>query len=213
MMKIFRIISELLHSNMYIIAEEEHCFIVDPCKSKEAISIIGERKVDFIFLTHEHYDHISGVNLFFDKYYAHVYAGELCAKRLDNPVLNGSHHFDAFFILYGQPCRKNITDYKCKADMIVKDRLILKWNGNTITFLYTPGHLDSCFSLMYKEFLFTGDSIMLNENGLPTGCDRRYSELYNKVTLPLLNRLSSQTVIMPGHGDCFTVSEFLKAME
>lgn len=211
MMKIFRIISELLYSNMYIVAEKERCFIVDPCESKEAISIIGERKVDFIFLTHEHYDHISGVNLFLNQYSAHVYAGEICAKRLDNPVLNGSHHFDAFSILYGQPCRKKITDYKCKADMIAKDSLTLKWSGNIITFLYTPGHLDSCFSLMYKGFLFTGDSVMLNENGLPTGCDRHYIELYNTVTLPLLNRLSGQTVIMPGHGNCFTAAEFLKA--
>lgn len=57
-MKIFHIISNLISSNMYVLEENNHLILIDPC----IIDIRLENKtVDYIFLTHEHYDHISGV--------------------------------------------------------------------------------------------------------------------------------------------------------
>ena len=56
-MKIFHIISNLISSNMYVLEENNHLILIDPC----IIDIRLENKtVDYIFLTHEHYDHIRG---------------------------------------------------------------------------------------------------------------------------------------------------------
>ena len=79
-MKIFHIISNLISSNMYVLEENNHLILIDPC----IIDIRLENKtVDYIFLTHEHYDHISGVNYWKEKCEAEVVCSNICAENIE----------------------------------------------------------------------------------------------------------------------------------
>ena len=53
-----------IDSCMYIWQEEDSVVIIDPCVSKDALLYLRERNINriLVILTHEHYDHISGVN-------------------------------------------------------------------------------------------------------------------------------------------------------
>ena len=53
-----------IDSNMYVILENKKALIIDPCVSEEAKEYLKSEQVKeiLVLLTHEHYDHISGVN-------------------------------------------------------------------------------------------------------------------------------------------------------
>lgn len=59
-MQIKRYVSELMASNMYVIQEDRHAIVIDPYDN---IFVANLLHIDKIILTHEHYDHISGVNV------------------------------------------------------------------------------------------------------------------------------------------------------
>lgn len=204
MIGITRVVSGYLDSNMYILDLSGSRLVIDPCDNKEYPA-----EAELVFLTHEHFDHISGTQLY-ASHGAEVLAGRLCAQRLTSPVLNCSRHFNAFALLRGNPCHVTVQDYSCHADRIVDNGDAITVNGHNVLFLYTPGHLDSCFSLMTGNSIFTGDAVMLDENGNPAAPDRRFAELFRSITLPLLRSLPEETVVYPGHGNSFPLVDFLK---
>ena len=58
-MKIRRFDSGILSSNMYLIEENGHAIVVDPARN----TLPGNNLiVDLLLVTHEHYDHICGLN-------------------------------------------------------------------------------------------------------------------------------------------------------
>ena len=210
-MRINHVTTDYLASRMYIVSEDDHCILIDSCDDENVVaSEIGSLKVDYIFLTHEHFDHINGVEFLSRKYSAPVIAGEICAQRAGDPVLNCSRHFNAFSILRKQPCKRTVTDYICKVDKIVDESTALKWHGHTINFLFTPGHSDSCFSLYIDKMLLSGDAVLFKENHSPALPDHRYLGLFEEKTLPLLFSLPQDTTVFPGHGECFELTDFLE---
>ena len=56
-MEIEVIESPYLKSNMYVLSEDNHSIMIDPCENYQMKPGI---RLDNILLTHEHYDHISG---------------------------------------------------------------------------------------------------------------------------------------------------------
>ena len=67
-MQVLTIKNQPIDSNCYLIYEEDckSCIVIDPGTngSKEVIKLIHSKKLitDFVILTHEHFDHIWGVN-------------------------------------------------------------------------------------------------------------------------------------------------------
>ncbi len=93
-MKIETYDTGLLHSNMYIISENNHAIVIDPYSNTEP----GRDKIiDWIFLTHEHYDHISGVNAWKEATDGQVLCSKSCAERLGNPRKTLSRIFPEFW--------------------------------------------------------------------------------------------------------------------
>ena len=151
-MKIFHIISNLISSNMYVLEENNHLILIDPC----IIDIRLENKtVDYIFLTHEHYDHISGVNYWKEKCEAEVVCSNICAENIESSRKNLSRYFDAFcelqtWVTVEEPV-VNI-DYSCQADRSFEDHLTLEWQGNKICLFECPGHsLGSIFYILEQN--------------------------------------------------------------
>ena len=53
-----------IDSRMYVLLENEKALVIDPCISDDALRLLQENNVTeiLVLLSHEHYDHISGVN-------------------------------------------------------------------------------------------------------------------------------------------------------
>ncbi|MCQ2497588.1 MAG: MBL fold metallo-hydrolase [Lachnospiraceae bacterium] len=196
-MIIERVVSDLLDSNMYLICENQRTIIVDPCIIDKKIF-----NVDYILLTHEHYDHISGVNYWKSKTGAKVIASEICAEKCIDSRKNLSRYFDSFCDIqtwlegYVAP---QVSDYECEVDLTFNKNCKIEWEGHSICIKECPGHsLGSCLIFLDDKFVFSGDSIFENmktESGFPGGSRKAWRE----VGYPLVESLRDDYIVYPGH--------------
>jgi len=126
---------------MYTIKSEKKLIVIDPFVSVELLDYIEGNllTVDYIILTHEHYDHISGVNWLKDKFNTKVICNDKCAEAIINPALNFSKYFNILFELMpkgkGTNIPKEIVPYSCFSDITFKDNMTIDWVENK--FLYS----------------------------------------------------------------------------
>ncbi len=87
------------------------------------------------------------------------------------------------------------------ADMVeikVKDGEKIKIDNLSIKSLYTPGHTSDSYSFLLDNFIFTGDTLLINGTGrtdFQNGCSKSaYNSLFNK-----LLKLPEETLVYPGH--------------
>ena len=214
----------VITSNMYVLVSEESALIIDPQINKQALMYLENKKVRDIkaILTHEHYDHISGVNFFRDYAVGNdvhytVFAGTRCADALPYPNKNMSKYLEALFINKAEEDRRLASeifdsDYSCKADVRVIDGDELKWSDLKLVFRETPGHSPGSICIeLYNErdehvALVTGDSLVQGNKvvtRLPGGNKHDYEE----ITRPYLETISPDTLVLPGHGNVSMMGE------
>ena len=200
--------SPYLSSLMYVVREGTHAFVVDPfvCKA----SFLQGLSIDFVLLTHEHFDHISGVTFFQEKYACPVLCAKQCADRLGDPRKNMSAYFDVFtsipeFEAYSRDA-EHVEPFVCKADSTLLEGKPLAWQGHEIALLYTPGHtVGSACYLVDDAFLFTGDTLFADkatETRFPSGRAKALSETAKKLV-----RLRPEIYAYPGHFERFLLGE------
>ena len=208
-MRIERYQSPYLASQMYIVKENNKAIIIDPfCLD---VTLLKKLTVEYLFLTHEHYDHISGVN-FLKKYFnCKVYCEEKCALRIQNPRYNMSAYFDILagipeFQAYGNsmPC---VEPYHCSADKVFFEDTSIYWQGHEIRLMKTPGHTagSACY-LIDNKYLFSGDTLFAEletETGFPTGSKKDFKN----ITLNKLRNISSDVIVLPGHFSSFRLGK------
>ncbi|MGE6487386.1 MBL fold metallo-hydrolase [Paenisporosarcina sp. NPDC076898] len=205
-----------IDSRMYMIISNEKALIVDPCVDVDALELLNDRKVvDVIVLpTHEHYDHISGINWLKDNLNCRVIAIEQCAKNLPSPRYNASAHFEALFLFSAKEIQdkiadKNIQPYSCNADEVFQEYKSFKWENHKVEIIKSPGHSQGSVCIIIDDiYIFTGDSLIKGVptiTRLPGGSKKEYE----KITLPFLKSLPQASIIFPGHGEAGHIHEFL----
>lgn len=200
-MIIEKIVSKLLKSNMYLISENNRYILIDPCVAERDIC-----NVDYILLTHEHYDHISGVNYWKEKTGAIVVASERCAENCCDSRKNLSRYFKAFCELQTWIPDYDVVEnceYICQVDDTYNRSKMIYWQGHTIELYICPGHSEGgAIIAIDGKHIFSGDSILQGteiECGLPGG-DIIAWENEGKV---IVDRISRGSIIHPGHFDDF----------
>lgn len=199
-MKIIRYESDLLCSNMYLIKEAEHTIVIDPCRNT---SMLSELQIDKIILTHEHYDHISGVNVWKQKTHAPVLCSKACAEHIQNPKKSMAAYFETFCELQTWVMLDKIPQadesYTCKADEIFENEMNFYWYGHRFNLFGLPGHsLGSIGILLDNKFFFSGDSLIEDkeiELRLPGGSKTQWE----KKGAPRLAVIPKRIKVCPGH--------------
>lgn len=199
-MEIKRYESGLLSSNMYVIVEENHAIVIDPF---DDTSPAAGLTIDYILLTHEHYDHISGVNTWKERTGASVLCSKACAENIQNPKKNLANHFKEFCELQTWLKLEKIPasnpKYSCSADQTFEDEMSLDWQGHTFRLFEIPGHSQGGIGILLdeKEF-FSGDSLMENseiELRMPGGSRKKWKEIGSK----RIEKLPTGVRVWPGH--------------
>ena len=195
--------SDLLSSNMYIISENGHAVVIDPSRDIAR----GEGLIiDLLMVTHEHYDHISGVNMWKEAYKAPLLCSDACAANLGDTVKNQSRHFDVFcefqsWIKQDAPVETE-SDYKCEADMTFRDKTEFEWQGHLFRLIEIPGHSQGSIGIYLDDFFFSGDSLLEGketEFRLPGGSREQWREIGE----PRIGAVPAGTTIFPGHFNSF----------
>lgn len=217
MLEVYRFRYEPVDSNMYFIPVGEEGFVLDPNINVNILPLFdkyGTKRIQIV-LTHEHYDHTTGVEWLQDKMEAPVFCQERCARSIssdkgNNPKFvalvlknkdreDGGHRYDDF--------KNNYKPYTLKADETYEERATLRVGEVSFECFYTPGHSpgSTCYILDGK-YIFTGDSLIQNT---PTVLRFKTSnkEVFEQKTLPFLQSLDKNMLVFPGHGEPFKINE------
>ena len=80
----------------------------------------------------------------------------------------------------------------------VKDEEIIKLDNFKIKALYTPGHTSDSFSFLMGNYLFSGDTLLINGTGRTDFQNGSSKDAYNSLFNRLL-KLPDETLLYPAH--------------
>tara|TARA_B100000579_G_C22008973_1_gene478576 strand:- start:42 stop:488 length:447 start_codon:yes stop_codon:yes gene_type:complete len=80
----------------------------------------------------------------------------------------------------------------------VKDEEIIKLDKLKIKALYTPGHTSDSFSFLMNNYLFSGDTLLINGTGRTDFQNGNSKDAYNSIFNRLL-KLPDETLLYPAH--------------
>ena len=80
----------------------------------------------------------------------------------------------------------------------VKDEEIIKLDQLEIKALYTPGHTSDSYSFLIYNFLFSGDTLLINGTGRTDFQNGNAKDSYNSIFNKLL-KLPDETFLYPAH--------------
>lgn len=218
--EIFNSVYEYLDSNMYLFfPSESEAILVDPHVDKEFLSIIQKKKVQktYIFLTHEHTDHTSGIYWYQENLECEIICQSSCAEYISNkrkmrPLLTylileekdrleGTSQLEKF--------KKEFIVHTYEADVTYDDNLRFRIGEIEVLFEHIPGHsMGSSLILLNGKIAFTGDSL-LKEIPVITRFPASNHNQYIEYTLPILSSLDPEMIILPGHGEPFYLKEMI----
>lgn len=189
---VWRLISSVLRSNCYIVALEgsRNCAVIDPGLDGDSIDAalggLGLAPVG-VLCTHGHFDHVGSASNLQRSYGCPVYlhADDVKTLRSANFLLMALN-FDARIDI---PEITPLSETGCVVRVADMD----------FTFVASPGHTPGSCAITTSELAFTGDTLYARQLGLSRLPGENLSLLRESV-LSLMDVLSPETQVLPGHG-------------
>lgn len=179
------------------------CYLKDEATGLTAVTDPGEKsleliekiekdggKLEYVMLTHGHYDHMGYAKQLADKFGAKIVTGEENNEFLSKPEYNLSVYHGLDFPAFS-------------ADILLKDGDIFKLGETEIRYITTPGHTKGCGTYIFDDTIICGDTLFCESYGrtdLPTGNDEEMIKSIRK-----LKELDGDYRIIPGHGELTTL--------
>lgn len=213
-MRILHYKTPYLSSKCYLIEENNHSIIIDPCSVPELEQQIEEHgwTVDHVLLTHEHVDHIMGVEWCQQRFGPIVTCSKICAERIENPKKNHSYYFElSKSLMTGLDQDQNVVvvPFGVHADSSFEGEGTIQWQGHEILIHPTPGHSPgSVCILLDNKYLFSGDTLMDVDKSVTSFLGGSMRDM-ETLTLPWLRSLDRDIWVYPGHYQEFSLGERL----
>ena len=197
-LEIFRKTLGDMGTNCYIMVNHDtgECIVFDPAAELEVLKGIfsdSAFKLQAIFLTHGHFDHIGAVKELKDTFHVPVYA-----SKEENEQVLGKLEVN-LSAMFGMPMT-------LQADKVLRDGEKVEIIGTTLTCILTPGHTAGgmCYYNEELQSVIAGDTLFCGSVGrtdFPTG---NGAVLLNSIREKLFT-LPDETKVFPGHMDSTTI--------
>ena len=196
-MNISKLVLGEIETNCYIIVDELSGLgaVVDPAiytdELKMKIKSMGITKLQYILLTHGHFDHILGVNGLLEEFpSAKVVISEedqICLKSsacalLDGPVLE---------------------EHPIRSDIIVKDQDVIQFGSKQFKVITTPGHTPGSVCYIIDNSMFSGDTLFCRTCGRTDLFRGNHADMQKSVMK--LGKIPGDYIVYPGHGPSTTL--------
>ena len=151
-------------------------------------------KVDVLFLTHQHFDHVLDAAAVKAEHGCRVYSFAPCSREL------------TLELLYGAVTGSSFSVPPFVVDEVLEGKNQIEALGETWHLLHVPGHSpDSvCFHLPSQKLLFGGDVLFLDGVGRTDFPGGSTQQLLSGIAEKLFV-LPDATRVFPGHGDDTTI--------
>lgn len=199
--------------NSYIIKENNHAIVIDPNDFEEIIDALGNCKLDYIFLTHEHFDHIMAVDKLRARYNAKLVAQKYASENIQKTSRNLSKFSNIILDFMNIKMNTSIEEFTIKiADITYDNSFKLLWQKLDFDFFYTPGHSKGSACILVQDYIFTGDSLFesCDTDTKGVGCNKMD---YQSITMPFFKSLKKQTKVFAGHYKPFILEDKINARQ
>lgn len=190
-----------LGANCYLMYNEtESKGILFDCGDKPAVieSMVSKNgvNVEYIILTHGHFDHIMAVSE--------------CAKRYNAKIIMHKDDVEWIDILKSgqyKPIFASVFN-KFEPDILIENDCKMELCGLKIEFICTPGHSKGSMCIKCQDVIISGDTLFREEIGR---CDFHGGD-YNEMlrSLKKISEITKECIVLPGHGESTTLQHELK---
>lgn len=186
----------MIQTNCYLFEGENHvAAVIDPGAQGEKILALAREnglEIQYILLTHGHFDHVCAANEIQKATGAQVVIGEKDAPMLVSPMTKSGLRAPGY------------NDDPVVPDRTVKEGDLLDIGGIRLHVLETPGHTPGGVAYRTEDgVLFTGDTLFKGSMGrtdLPGGDHAAILKSLHK-----LAALEGDFLVYPGHGPSTTL--------
>ena len=194
--EVYRVVLGNMETNCYLLLSGTNAAVID-CGLftdgvKKLLSQSGVTRLDYILLTHGHFDHVLGVHGLKESF-----GGKIVISDGDKRCLQREDFSLNAFVRYG-------TQTPVDWDILVSDGDRLPFGEGEIEAISTPGHTRGGVCYRFGDCLFTGDTLFRSSAGrtdFPGG-----SAAALTASLQKLAALPGDPVVYPGHGPKTTLA-------
>ena len=193
-MIIKQFIAGQLENNMYLVADEasKKAILIDASSNiPELIEFAKDYDVEYILLTHGHFDHIMGLTSLKEALNAEAV---ICK---DDLII--SDNINEFTSLFGLP-----DVVPPVYDKYIKDGDIINVGNLEIKVIHTPGHTEGGVCYLIGNKLFSGDTLFKGSVGRTDLFGGNFKKLSDSIKNKLF-KLGDKIEVFPGHGDMTTI--------
>lgn len=187
-----------LETNCYIVSNGDKCIVIDPGEdSEKIIKEIGDKKLEYIILTHLHFDHIIACRELKVKFGCKILCNKADFEILDENLLSA----------------KNIDGF-----LEDNTNIPLTTYNLLLTTISTPGHTPGSICLYSvgangrSPVLFSGDTIFAGSIGVTHFKGGDFAQLKASIENKLFT-LPDNTHVYPGHGRDFVLGDKKEAIK
>ena len=194
MIRVEKFITGQLENNNYLLLDDESkkAVLIDASSNiPEIVEAAKGYDVEYILLTHGHFDHIMGLNSLKNEFNA-----QAVINKNDIVV---SDNINEFTRLFGLPDAIAPTYEKFVED---GDEIV---SGNIkIKVITTPGHTEGGVCYLIDNKLFSGDTLFKGSVGRTDLFGGNFKKLIDSIKNKLF-KLDDKIEVFPGHGDMTTI--------
>lgn len=188
----------MIQNNTFILSDDAATIVVDPsADARRIVDALEGRKLDAIFCTHHHSDHVGALKELVDLTGASVYASDIDANLIEKqPFTPGP-----------------IQAESCPVDVRLADKQKISIGNMTWKVIATPGHTPGgiCFMLESQDgkyleranVLVSGDTLFCGTIGRTDF--EGGNDAHMRSSLKRLSKLPDDTLVLPGHNSLTTI--------
>ncbi len=184
-----------LGTNCYLVYSGDKAVVIDPGADAERILKRAEElslKIEYIFLTHAHFDHVLAVSEIIKRTGASLVSTEGERLRLTDAEVSG------------HTMLRNREFIPLCADREVTNGEKITVADMTFEFIITPGHTEGSVCILCGDVMFSGDTLFAGTCGR---CDLAGGDIGEMMkSLKRLLLLPGDFRVLSGHGEETTLS-------